>query len=290
MRDVALPAVRKKAGINTIWLDMRGEPLTGAAAAAVAAGGGGRGGGGGGQGPAGPPPAGQAGMPVPQPDSGVSALNPCGAPVPGAGGAVAGPLVYPGTYTVSLVAGGKVIDTKSMKVSADPSVQMNDLQAKRYFDMAMDLQDMQRRAGEASDALGKLYPQMTEISGKLGGMAEVPAAVKTQFVAAKTEFDAVRVKFGVPAPAPPAGGGRGGGPPAPPPNPADVAAKVSATRSLLLAFQDNPSDFVVRQYTDLKLSLPKAILEANAVLAKAQTLSTALKAHNITLTVPPAIK
>ena len=52
-----------------------------------------------------------------------------------------------------------------------------------------------------ASALSPLYTQMTELAGKIGGMANVPAAVKTQFDAVNKEFDAVRVKFGVPPPA-----------------------------------------------------------------------------------------
>ena len=58
----------------------------------------------------------------------------------------------------------------------------------------------------------------------------------------------------------------------------------------MLAFQDNPSDTVTKQYNDLKLSVPKAIADGNAFLVKAMTLSQALKKSDITLTVPAPIK
>ena len=47
-----------------------------------------------------------------------------------------------------------------------------------------------------------------------------------------------------------------------------------------------PSDTLVKQYTDVKVALPKAIADANAVLVKALTVSEMLKKANITLTVP----
>ena len=37
-----------------------------------------------------------------------------------------------------------------MKVVLDPAVQMTDVQRKRYYDMSMDLHDMQRR-GDGDD-------------------------------------------------------------------------------------------------------------------------------------------
>ena len=58
----------------------------------------------------------------------------------------------------------------------------------------------------------------------------------------------------------------------------------------MMAFQDNPSPYVVNQYSDLKVSVPKAILEGNAVLTKAMSLAAALKKNNVTLTVPAPVK
>jgi photosystem II stability/assembly factor-like uncharacterized protein len=307
VRDLAVPAAKNVAGIQTICWDMRaalpstgaanapaGGPAAAAAAFAGAQGGGRAGGGraGGGQGGGGQAPTGLAGVPVPLPPSGHDPFNPCGGGGGfGGGGGAAGPLVYPGTYTVSMTAGGKVIDTKPMRVSADPSVQMTDVQAKRYYDMAM--MDMQRRAGEMSNALGQVWTQLAELKDKVAA-SSAPAATKTQYDALSKELDVLRVKFGAPAPgaapAPAAGGGGGRGGGAPAPNPADVTARLNSTRALLMAFQDNPSDTVVRNYNDLKLSLPKVIAEGNAFLVKAMSLSQALKKSDLTLTVPAPVK
>jgi hypothetical protein len=130
---------------------------------------------------------------------------------------------------------------------------------------------------------------MTEIAGKIAA-SSAPAATKTQFDLVNKEFDTVRAKFGVPPPQAPAGGGGRGGGAAPAPNPADLAGKLNSTRALLMAFQDNPSDTVSRSYADLKLSVPRAITEGNAVLVKAMSLSQALKKADIALTVPAPVK
>jgi photosystem II stability/assembly factor-like uncharacterized protein len=55
----------------------------------------------------------------------------------------------------------------------------------------------------------------------------------------------------------------------------------------MMSFWELPSDSLLKQYNDLKLSLPKALLEANAFLAKVQPMSDTLKKYEITLTVPP---
>ena len=124
---------RNAAGIQTVCWDQRVEPIP-------TTGRGGRGGGGGGDGApinlyAGPPsggppaPAGAVavgsgpipGYPTPMPTIGHLPEFPCGfAGGRGGGGAGAGPQVPPGTYSVALVAGGKTLETKSIKVVMDP--------------------------------------------------------------------------------------------------------------------------------------------------------------------------
>jgi len=278
---------------------MRVQPIGAIAGApAPGAGGAGRGGGGaqGGRGgPGGGPGGGLTGIPSPLPLSGVDPQNPCGGGGGFGGGAFGGPLVLPGTYNVALVVDGKTVDTKPMKVTTDPAQQMTAVEQKRYYDMAMELHDLQKRASEMSNALGPLYTNMLEVAGKIGGMSNVPAAVKSQFDAANKEFDGIRVKFGVPPSlggAAPGGGGGGGGRGGPPPaNPADLAAAVGTVKTQILTFHDVPSETLVKRAADVRVSLPKAIAEANAfLLTKAMPLSQALKKYDVALTVPSPVK
>jgi photosystem II stability/assembly factor-like uncharacterized protein len=313
VRELDVPANRNQPGIQTVCWDMRVAPIGaapvagpggggqtrgggaaqagrgGAAAGAQAGRGGAQAGRGGARGGRGGPGGGLTAIPSAQPSSGVDPFNPCGGGggggFGGGGGGNAGPLVYPGTYTVSMMVAGKVVDSKPMRVSADPSVQMTDAQAKRYYDMAMDLHDMQRRTRAMATALGQVQTQMTELSDKAAGL---PAAMKTQFDAASKELETVRLKFVTIVQVPAGGGrggGRGGGPPA-----NDVTSRVSALKTLLMAFQDNPSDTVVRRYNDLKGEVPRVMQEGNAFLMRAMTLSQTLKKHDLTLTVPAPIK
>jgi hypothetical protein len=85
-----------------------------------------------------------------------------------------------------------------------------------------------------------------------------------------------------------AGGfGFGGGAPA---NPDDLVAKAGALKGAMLAFTEVPSDTLMKQYADVKLALPKAITDGNALLVRAMTVSQALKKYNVTLNVPAPIK
>ena len=347
VRELTVPGAGLTVGIEAACWDLRVDPIPGPAGgtapgrgapgggAAGAAGGGGRGGAGGGRGgrAAGP------GGPQPQPEPGYSAMNPCGAAPAGAGGgggrggggSLQGPLVAPGTYTVALMVDGKTLDTKPMRVVMDPQVAMTDAQRRRYFDMQMELHDLQRRGTQVTNALTPLYTQMTDAAAKVKDAKNVPAPVKAEFDALSKEFDSLRTKFGVGLAA---GGGRGGGrgggaatgggrgAPAAAgggaggggvtstvdvvtntpaqgaggpggagnPGPEDLVARAGTVKGAIMAFTEMPSEAVVKQYTDVKTALPKAITDANAFLLKAMTMSQTLKKYDITLTVPAPVK
>ncbi|HEY6218746.1 MAG TPA: hypothetical protein VIV65_01740, partial [Gemmatimonadaceae bacterium] len=81
--------------------------------------------------------------------------------------------------------------------------------------------------------------------------------------------------------------GRGG---AAPVDTANIYNKAVTLKGQIQSIWEVPSETYARQYAELKLSLPKAIAEGNAVLAKAPAVSAALKKYDITLTVPPTEK
>ncbi len=243
----------------------------------------------------------------------------------GGGGGNAGPPVPPGTYNVALMVDGKTIETKPIKVALDQEVQLNDIQRKRYFDMLAELHEMQRKGAPVQQALNSLFTQMNDVTAKVKDAPSVPAATKTQFEAFTKEFDAVRAKFGVPMPTGGGGRGGGGGGPATPEGgrggaaggAAPTAANVENTggfnppmqggfgaggrtqglvnlaaslKGQIMAFYELPSDSITKQYTDLKVAFPKALLEANAVLAKGMAMSDTLKKYGITLNAPTPVK
>ncbi|MSO49173.1 MAG: hypothetical protein EXQ49_04625 [Acidobacteria bacterium] len=291
VRTIAIPAARNVAGIQSVCWDMR---VDSAPTVVTPPGGGSPGGGRQGGGPGGGRAGGGGavpGVPAPQPASGVDPTNPCGGGGGGfgGGGANQGPLVLPGTFNVALLVDGKSVGTKPMRVVLDPANQLSDVQRKRYYDMVMDLHQMQTRGVEAARAVMPLHTQMTDLAGKISGMANVPDAVKTQFAAVQKEWDTVRAKFGVPPAIGAAGGGRGGGGGAPANSP-DIVGKAGNVKSQILAFYDMPSMSLMNQYADVRLSLPKAVVELNAFLSRATALSQALAKNGVTLTVPPAVK
>lgn len=300
VRELIIPDAKNVAGIQTVCWDQRVQPLPETANAAPQ---GGRGGGGGGGGGAfGGAQGGRRAVPdtpQPLPPVGYMAENPCAAPGGGGGGGFGGrgggggaqgPQVMPGTYSVSLVADGKVVDTKSLKIVMDPQVQMTDLARTRYNAVLMDLHGLQRQGAETVAQLNALYSEMQKASPKVDSSA-APANVKAQYAAFRKDFDAVRAKFGIGTPAvgfgPGFGGGGGaGGAAAAAAANANVIARVAAVKGAIMGVWESPSDAMMKQVADVKAKVPPAILEANAVLAKARTISTAIGAYGVTLLAP----
>lgn len=303
-RVVRVDTIAKRklqAGIQAACWDMRGEPIAEPVPDSAAGGRGGRGGGRGGA--AGGRGRGAAVPGVPQPvPTPYTALNPCvaqpdSAPARGGGGFGRGgglggpaPYVLPGTYTVALVSDGKVLDSKPLKVIGDPDVHMPVAQAIAYNAMLADLHAMQRRAVSMATALNTVYRQMADVSKKVTESTAVPANVKTRFTAFNKDFDAVREKFGVPLAAPGGRGGGGGGGRGAAPDPTNVLARESALKNSIMSVWESPSPSLVRQYNEIKAAMPKAVADANAVLARASALSKTLAQYQITLTVPPSAK
>lgn len=285
IRTIPIPAAKNAAGIQTACWDQRGEPAPAGGDAGPGAFGG-RGGGAGGRGGAPAVP----GVPAPLPGAGYLPANPCDADDSGAagggrggrgGGANAGPFVTPGTYTVQLVSGSTVLDSKSLRIVADPAVRLADNERRRYDDIANDLHAMQVRAAAAQVALNELNSEVTAVTPK------VPANLKAEFDAFTKAFDAVKKKFGVGPAA--AAGGRGGGRGGAPLDPENVAGRIAQAKAAVGAFWETPSASVTKQYTDAKAMLPGAIAEANAVIARAGTLGRSLQAAGVAFKVPARV-
>jgi hypothetical protein len=208
----------------------------------------------------------------------------------GAGGANPGPFVLPGTYTVSLVVDGKTVDTKPLKVVADPDVALTAIERKKLYDMAMEMHELQRIASDVSGALTPLNTRLGEIAKEIGSRNDVPADVKAAVEGFTKELAGVMPKFAA------GGGARGGGgaaapavTPGQPPPPVSVAARITTAKNGMMGGMW-PTAQTTRAYDDAKALAPKAFAEANAVITKAAALSATLAKHKVTLSAPEPIK
>ncbi|MDQ3070275.1 MAG: hypothetical protein M3R55_11180 [Acidobacteriota bacterium] len=263
VREISGPVLNaaNNAGVNMACWDLRVQP---APATAFGAPQGGRQGG--------APPA-QASTPP---------VNPFGAGCPGGGGfgggGNAGPFVLPGTYNVSLIVDGKTVETKPLKVIGDAEVGLTDAERKTLFDRAMELHDLQRRATDVLNRLAPINRQGPDIAKEVASRADIPADVKAQVDAFSKELAAVAPKF---IAQPGQGGGfPGGGAPSP-----NIMLRIGQSKNGLMGGM-MPTEATMKGYADLKTAGPQAIAEANAVIAKAQALSTVLAKYNIKLDVP----
>ncbi len=314
VREIAGPVLANsnKAGMQSACWDLRVQPLP-AAQPGGAGGGAGRGQGAGEPGAAAGAaqagPGGQAGGPGGAPGGGPGAAAPspfgagCGTGGGGFGGGfggganTAGPFVLPGTYNVSLIVDGKTVDTKPLRVTADAEVALSEIERKRMFDMAMEMHELQRRGTEVSNALRPLNTRVAELAKEIAGRNDVPADVKASFDAFNKDLAAFAPKF-----APQAGGrGGGAGPAAAAPQaggapgaaavtpPLNLLARIGQAKTGLMATMP-VTEQATRAYTESKTLVPKAILDANALFARAAALSTTLAQYKLTLTAPTAVK
>jgi hypothetical protein len=296
VRDISGPVLANsnKAGIQAACWDLRVQPIPGPQITATP--------GGRGEGQAGgAAQAGRGGQPGGGP--GGAQASPFGAGCGAAGGgfggggfgggaATAGPYVLPGTYNVSLIVDGQTIETKPLRVAADPEVALAPVERQRMFDMAMEMHDLQKRATDVQNALRPLNARMTELAKEIAGRNDVPADVKATFEAFNKDLAAFAPKFA------PAAFGRGGGagqgaaapatPPATPPA-INLLTRIGQAKSGLMATMP-VSEQTTKAYTEAKAQVPKAIMEGNALFARAAALSAALAPYKLTLTAPQPVK
>ena len=272
VREISGPllANSNKVGIQSACWDLRVQPAPVAAGAAAGVGGGRQGGGGGRGGPQTPNPFGAG----------------CGGGFGGFGGGAAGspgPFVLPGMYTVSLVVDGRTVESKPLRVLDDPEVVLTAVERKKLFEMAMDVQELQKRGTEALNALTPLNARMTELGGQIASNASIPVDVKASFDQLSKDLAALMPRFAQPAGGRGGGGGRGAGA-----GDSVMALAAQAKNGMMGGMW--PTEQTTKAYSDAKTRMPKAIAEANTLIAKVQALSTDLAKYSVTLTVPQPVK
>jgi hypothetical protein len=199
------------------------------------------------------------------------------------GASTAGPFVLPGTYTVSLVLEGSAVDTKPLKVVADPQVALDAAQRRKMFDMAMEMHDLQRRAAEAASSLRQVNTKAGELVKEIASRTDLPLEIRTSIETFSKETASTLPKLAA------TGGGRGG--------PGGGGAGVPPTAIVRLAQAKSammggmwPTAQSLAAYEEARKGVPAAIAEANELIVRAGALNKALAAHNLTLGTTTAVK
>jgi hypothetical protein len=276
LREIAIPSNAVKAGINSACWDLRVQPVPAPAPAA------GRAGGQGGQGAS----AGQGqGNQTPDPFGyGCGSGGGGGFGGFGGGGGNPGPMVLGGAYTVALLVDGKIIESKPLRVVGDPEVVLTEAQRKQLFDMAMEMHELQKRASEAAAGVASLNRQIAQLTGDMSSKTDIPADVKSAFDALKTDTATLLTKL-----PPTVGGGRGGGGGGGRGgNDPSVSGRIAQAKNGLMGGMW-PTSVTMKAYNDAKTDTPKALSDANALFAKAATLSTSLAKFELKLDAPKPV-
>jgi hypothetical protein len=281
VRELPVPATRNAAGIQTVCWDQRVEPVRDATPAPAV-------------GPGMTPPRRPIpGYPEPLPTIGYLPENPC-AGGPGAGGGMGrfggggnqGPLVLPGTYQVSLVVDGTVVETKPLSLVADPLVPMSEAQRNAYHTVATDWHAAHQRGASTAASLTALWTDLRSAAAKLDSMPAIPDSVKSSLAAYRKELDAMRVKFGASVGGGAAPGGGFGGFGAT--NDANALARLAAVKGNLLAIAEEPSAALLAQGTSAKAALEATISEAQTLLGRATAVRAMLTAVGVSTLSPSA--
>jgi hypothetical protein len=149
------------------------------------------------------------------------------------------------------------------------------------YDMAMEMHDLHRRAGEVAGMLAPIIQQLPELSKTIAGRNDVPADVKSSFESFNKDMTATVQRFAAAA----GGGGRGGGGRGGGADANNPLARIGVAKNGLMAGMPATA-MTMQAYNDAKTQAPKAIADAQALIAKAQALSATLAKHNIMLNVP----
>jgi photosystem II stability/assembly factor-like uncharacterized protein len=195
----------------------------------------------------------------------------------GRGATTLGPVVPGGTYTVSLLVGGKVADKMPLRVVEDPEVVLTSLERKKMFDMAMEIHALQRPVTDAVAAQVSLARQAADLEKAIGGRSDVPAEVKASLDTLQKDLKGIEPRISEPR-------GFGG---------ADMAdnllAKVGRAKNGLMAGM-TAGEQTLRAYNEVKAETPKAVADMNAIIAKASPVAAALAKYNLTLDVPKPVE
>ncbi|MEW5917684.1 MAG: glycosyl hydrolase, partial [Gemmatimonadota bacterium] len=171
------------------------------------------------------------------------------------GGGTDGPIVLPGTYTARLTVDGRAVGSTTIAVRPDPEITIADADRKAWFDLQMELHRLQAQANEIAEKLVQANEQLSAARERMRDTTKVSAAERASWREFVTQFDSSRRAFGV------AGGGGFGGPP-------NMRTLANGLKGQVMQVTALPTATQVRRIDALRVDLPKAIAEANAVLGR----------------------
>ena len=202
------------------------------------------------------------------------------------GGGNNGPMVMPGTYAVSLLSEGNPLAKTSLTVEGDPEVVISEGDLKMRFEVSVRLNDMNRKANDAYNALFSLNEQLTAVRDKTKGPS-APEDLKKAVGEFEKEIAALRPLVGLPAPGAAPGGSGGFDPEAARRN---VRQRISQLKGQIMGATMRPTDTQLRRVDENEKALAAAIEAVNALLPEASALFAKATAAGVMFDVPKPVK
>jgi hypothetical protein len=177
------------------------------------------------------------------------------------GAMAGGPMVLPGTYQASLVVKGKEVASRPVTVAGDALIEITDADRRMHHETVMALNELQRTAVRAADAVYSLTAQLDDVRKLAGPAAEKNEAMKASIEDVSKKLGELRRQLGVPVPGQPAGGGFGGFG-----GMQNTRNVVTFLRGQVMASTSRPTETQLRQMRDAREDLAKIVEQVNGVI------------------------
>lgn len=201
------------------------------------------------------------------------------------GGGNNGPMVLPGTYALTLSAGGKELAKSNVTVTGDPEVVISDADLRARFETLTRLHDLGRKANEAYNALFSVNEQLNTVKDKVKAPS-APADLKTAVDEFEKEMASLRPRLGLPAP----GAAPGGGGFDPEAARRNVRQQLSGLKGQIMGATMRPTETQMRRIEENDKALAAVIESVNALLPKASALFAKVTAAGIMFDVPKPVR
>jgi hypothetical protein len=193
---------------------------------------------------------------------------------PGGGGNANAPFVMPGDYSVSVVADGGAIGTRSVRVIGDRVIEITNADRNLLHDTSLTLHELQSTANETGEAVGALSERLSAIGETLDEADDVPVSVRTMF----DEVENLVTDFGRRL----GDGGRGRR------GASTIRGQISSVKRQLMASTSAPTEVQLRISREVEQDLALVVEEVNRVIGDSMpALYRTLAENNLLLTVKP---
>jgi hypothetical protein len=168
-----------------------------------------------------------------------------------------GPLVLPGTYTLTLAVDGRDAPPVNVRVQGDPEIEITDADRRTHFETVLALHSLHATMNEAADTVLDMNKQIASVNDALKGQSSVAPGLKSTLADLEKQVADLRTRLGV------AEGGGGFGF-----NPANVRGRVTLLKVQIMGSTSAPTETQTRMRGEVRTAAAKLVDDVNAAVAK----------------------